>query len=1003
MRYRDLKLVERRRSEKGSPRIKAVPGDQNYPSAVRDKRESAVRELQKYANGYDGIALKDLYVTYTSVDKLGINPRSGYNTPIGIYSYPLEYLLNKITAAGTATAADYMGEQPNIWVFTPTSPDSGLDLSDYSEDQYDKDIDKLHNYLLKNGWSEADFNSVLGDSINTLRPPNAYASPWAARLWWICSNLANANVKVKKHEKVRDVFKVGDWVTGKKFGFDSVLPYGSISNKIIAINFPKATVLSTTTYSSEDRDVYLTDLVKTSAPSGADAEFELGDSVRILSSGEFGVVRYFITEKINGFDVIGDKLAIEIGNENDIELHTTSEVEKTQQVMHDFKVGDAVKFKSGANSFEELIIAGFSKPTIANIKTISGKIIGKVGVSDLLHDYQDLPDNPPPAVEPKTPTTTTNTPPKTKSDVVALDPTVLAVFTYAQIANFNELVKKGLNSGEITYDELSKVLPVNLTGDQTVVVLNYLEALHIDFVEQSSNNMLGLAENKLFEESTRRDPAKPETVEWNRLFRVLGYQYVSDPLGSGTIHPSEKTQAVFFSAKYITPIDRVKNTDSSKSTMYNPFKNLNSSGTYDPVAAEKYLKDNYDNIYISELPYGIVIKSSKLQKKLLKYSSQYISHISNVYPEVLAEVGELKLEDIQRYKKDPMSVLDTPSTLMDSIKPLLTPELKAKLKNVVKDNAELAYNYLLNIDYSPFPEAEAVLSTDLDRAIGYVQVTQQPFPAAEPIFATSAYHACEYAKILDKRFIEGEPVIMRSPKEAWDYAENVLKKPWPEAEPFIKTDDYSYGLYRERFPAWGTIDKLKGGELFELTDNGTVSLVSTTGTIIKGGWKPAVEAYNYSTNRMYQLLGRGIDIITPNRFGFSVAQKVSIAGEPCTIVGWEDDDGEYRYITGNLNEILKIPEIYKSLPSNGYTKKLPPEYAMKKTSLKELKEQNPDVYTRPEKFNSGDSVIVNSKTSKWDGRTGTVSKSDDNSVTVRIPGISGPVTVDKLELDHYHG
>ena len=31
---------------------------------------------------------KNLFVSFTTVDKLGINPQSHYDTPLGIYSYP---------------------------------------------------------------------------------------------------------------------------------------------------------------------------------------------------------------------------------------------------------------------------------------------------------------------------------------------------------------------------------------------------------------------------------------------------------------------------------------------------------------------------------------------------------------------------------------------------------------------------------------------------------------------------------------------------------------------------------------------------------------------------------------------------------------------------------------------------------------------------------------------------------------------------------------------------
>ena len=39
-----------------------------------------------------GSNIKNLFVSFTDLDKLGINPTSRYNTPIGIYAYPAEYV-----------------------------------------------------------------------------------------------------------------------------------------------------------------------------------------------------------------------------------------------------------------------------------------------------------------------------------------------------------------------------------------------------------------------------------------------------------------------------------------------------------------------------------------------------------------------------------------------------------------------------------------------------------------------------------------------------------------------------------------------------------------------------------------------------------------------------------------------------------------------------------------------------------------------------------------------
>ena len=44
--------------------------------------------LQKYAGD------KSVFVSFSDVNKLGLNPSSGYDTPIGIYAYPVDYVLN---------------------------------------------------------------------------------------------------------------------------------------------------------------------------------------------------------------------------------------------------------------------------------------------------------------------------------------------------------------------------------------------------------------------------------------------------------------------------------------------------------------------------------------------------------------------------------------------------------------------------------------------------------------------------------------------------------------------------------------------------------------------------------------------------------------------------------------------------------------------------------------------------------------------------------------------
>jgi hypothetical protein len=51
---------------------------------------SVVQALAKYKDD------PDIYISFTYVDKVGINPRSTFNTPLGIYTYPLKEMWKDI-------------------------------------------------------------------------------------------------------------------------------------------------------------------------------------------------------------------------------------------------------------------------------------------------------------------------------------------------------------------------------------------------------------------------------------------------------------------------------------------------------------------------------------------------------------------------------------------------------------------------------------------------------------------------------------------------------------------------------------------------------------------------------------------------------------------------------------------------------------------------------------------------------------------------------------------
>ena len=70
-----------------------------------------------------------------SGSKLGINPKSEYDTPIGIYTYPIDYVLQEEGRVEFAASA------PFLYVVQATKPI--LDIANYSEADFEKDSEKL--------------------------------------------------------------------------------------------------------------------------------------------------------------------------------------------------------------------------------------------------------------------------------------------------------------------------------------------------------------------------------------------------------------------------------------------------------------------------------------------------------------------------------------------------------------------------------------------------------------------------------------------------------------------------------------------------------------------------------------------------------------------------------------------------------------------------------------------------------------------------------------------
>jgi hypothetical protein len=78
------------------------------------------------------------FFTMTNINKVGLNPRSSFNTPLGVYAYPLTKEMFDSIISNTLPFA---GEKPFINVFSISAP--LFNLSEYTDGDLNKDLPKI--------------------------------------------------------------------------------------------------------------------------------------------------------------------------------------------------------------------------------------------------------------------------------------------------------------------------------------------------------------------------------------------------------------------------------------------------------------------------------------------------------------------------------------------------------------------------------------------------------------------------------------------------------------------------------------------------------------------------------------------------------------------------------------------------------------------------------------------------------------------------------------------
>lgn len=131
----------------------------------------------EYAQMYEG--QQDVFISFTDIEKIGINPNSKYNTPIGIYTYPLKWVLEQVPENESSNKlgnfVPFAGSKRNIYFVRYNGNRRWLHDDNYGRKDFNKDVEELYDYFIDTVFdSKMDSKTIImgWERIHKLIPKN---------------------------------------------------------------------------------------------------------------------------------------------------------------------------------------------------------------------------------------------------------------------------------------------------------------------------------------------------------------------------------------------------------------------------------------------------------------------------------------------------------------------------------------------------------------------------------------------------------------------------------------------------------------------------------------------------------------------------------------------------------------------------------------------------------------------------------------------------------------
>jgi hypothetical protein len=203
--------------------------EQNPKTSINKIIYDKLQTLKKNKEFADEGGTLNGFVSMTSVDKLGINPNSTYNTPLGIYTYPIEFVRIIVGSTKSLETLPFVGEQPFVNIFKARG--NIINLTSITETEvaelYKKIGEVYSKSRPKESWkSNVDF---IEDIINNAQKHAKFKHVPGGQFWYVTMMVAQymtydgGKAPVIWNKLFRDI------------GIDGCIDYNPIAEKGIGI------------------------------------------------------------------------------------------------------------------------------------------------------------------------------------------------------------------------------------------------------------------------------------------------------------------------------------------------------------------------------------------------------------------------------------------------------------------------------------------------------------------------------------------------------------------------------------------------------------------------------------------------------------------------------------------------------------------------------------------------------------------------------------------------